>query len=88
MDKQATGVLAYFSWIGWVIAYIVGDREGAKFHINQALVLHIFNFLSFVPVVGRIWTCFIFVCCILGFIAAMNDEEKKIPLLGSICIIK
>lgn len=88
MDKQATGVLAYFTWIGWVIAYIAGDREGAKFHLNQALVLHIFQFLSFVPIVGRIWAIFIFVCVIIGFIAAMNNEEKKVPLLGSLVIIK
>ena len=39
MDRKMTGVVAYLTWIGLLIAYIAGDREGAKFHLNQALVI-------------------------------------------------
>lgn len=88
MDKQATGVVAYITWIGWIIAYVAGDREGAKFHLNQALVLQIFGFLSFVPYLGSLWSIFIFICSIIGLIAAINGEENEVPLLGSIRIIK
>ena len=88
MDKQATGVVAYITWIGWIIAYVAGDREGAKFHLNQALVLQIFGFLSFVPYLGTLWSIFIFICSIIGFVAAINGEENEVPLLGSIRIIK
>ena len=43
MDKKVTGIIAYLTLIGWLIAYLAGDKEGAKFHLNQALVLAICN---------------------------------------------
>ena len=88
MDAKTTGVVAYITWIGWIIAYVAGDREGAKFHLNQALVLQIFGFLSFVPYLGTLWSIFIYICSIIGFVAAINGEENEVPLLGSIRIIK
>lgn len=88
MDKQATSVVAYISFIGWILAFVFGDRYGAKFHLNQALVLNIFAVLGGIPIIGRIWLVFICICWLVGFIAAVNDEEKEIPLLGQICIIK
>ena len=39
MDKKITGVFGYITWIGWLIAYLLGDKEGAKFHLNQGAVL-------------------------------------------------
>ena len=39
MDAKTTGIVAYITWIGLVIAFVLGDREGAKFHLNQALVI-------------------------------------------------
>ena len=64
MDAKTTGIVAYITWIGLVIAFVLGDREGAKFHLNQALV---------------IW---------MGFITAVNGEEKAVPLLGQIRLLK
>lgn len=34
MDKKMTGILAYITWIGLIVALVAGDKEGAKFHIN------------------------------------------------------
>lgn len=34
MDKKVTGILAYITWIGWLVAFFAGDKEGAKFHLN------------------------------------------------------
>ena len=39
MDAKTTGIVAYITWIGLVIAFVLGDREVAKFHLNQALVV-------------------------------------------------
>ena len=33
MDAKTTGIVAYITWIGLVIAFVLGDREGAKFHL-------------------------------------------------------
>lgn len=38
MDKKTTGIVSYITLIGWLIAFCAGDKEGAKFHLNQSLV--------------------------------------------------
>ena len=88
MDKKTTGIVAYLTWIGWLIALLAGDKEGAKFHIHHALVILLFSLLSIIPCIGWIWGIFMIVCWFIGFIAAINEEEKSIPLLGNIRIIK
>lgn len=103
MDKKVTGIVAYITWIGWIIAFCAGDKEGAKFHLNQALTLWIINvagtvinlIVGGIPVVGLIVGIimtvvgiFTFVCWILGLINAIKEEEKELPLIGKIQILK
>ncbi|NLL75975.1 MAG: hypothetical protein GX235_01820 [Clostridiales bacterium] len=88
MDKRTTGIVAYITWIGLLIAIIAGDRDGAKFHLNQALVIFLFGLLSVIPLIGGLWAIFIFVCWIMGLIAAINEEEKEVPLIGKIRLLK
>jgi len=95
MDKKATGIVAYISLIGWLIAFFAGDREGARFHLNQSLVLIIGNVivgvLAVIPIVkyvAGILSLFLVVCWFIGLIAACKGEEKEIPLIGGIKILK
>ncbi|MEG0779618.1 MAG: hypothetical protein RRY95_06010 [Oscillospiraceae bacterium] len=88
MDKRATGIVAYLTWIGLLIALLVGDREGAKFHLNQALVLWIAGLFAVIPCVGWIWGIFVFVCVVIGIIGAINDEERAVPFLGQFQLLK
>ena len=96
MDTKTTGIVAYLTWIGLLIAFLAGDKEGAKFHINQALVIFLFEIaggiVAAIPVVGWIvggaWSIFMLVCWIMGLIAAVQEEEKEVPLIGKIHIIK
>lgn len=88
MDAKTTGVVAYITWIGLLVAFLSGDKEGAKFHINQALVIFLFSLFSVIPCLGWIWGVFMLVCWIMGLIAALNEEEKEVPLIGSIRLIK
>lgn len=88
MDKKTTSIVAYLTLIGLIIAFCAGDKEGAKFHLNQALVIWLFTLLSAIPCIGMIWGIFMIVCWIMGFIAAINQEEKPVPLIGGIKIIK
>ena len=76
ISTKATGVLAYITWIGFLIAYFAGDRQGARFHLNQGLVVTLFGLLSAVPLVGKIWSVFILICAIIGIINASNGENK------------
>ena len=55
---------------------------------NQALVILLFSLLSVIPCIGWVWGVFMLVCWILGLIAAINQEEKEVPLIGKIRILK
>lgn len=96
MDKKVTGIIAYLTLIGWIIAYVAGDKEGAKFHLNQGLVLAltsiIGSIIGIIPIIGGIvsWiiSIFVLVCVIIGIIAAAQEQEKELPLIGSIKILK
>lgn len=96
MDKRVTGIVAYLTIIGWIIAYIAGDKEGAKFHLNQGLVIAICaiinSIIRCIPLIGWIlsWiiSIFLLVCIVIGIIGAAQDQEKEIPLLGSIKLLK
>lgn len=88
MDAKTTGIVAYLTWIGFLIAVLAGDKEGAKFHVNQALVILLFSLLSIIPCIGWIWGIFMIVCWFMGLIAAINEEEKEVPLIGKIRILK
>ena len=88
MDARTTGIVAYITLIGLIIALVAGDKDGARFHVNQALVIFLFGLLGVIPCVGQIWAIFIFVCWIMGLIAAINEEEKPVPLIGGITLIK
>lgn len=88
MDAKTTGIVAYLTWIGLLIAILAGDKEGAKFHVNQALVILLFSLLSVIPCVGWVWGIFMVVCWVMGLIAAINEEEKEVPLIGKIRLLK
>lgn len=88
MDKKTTGIVAYFSWVGWIISYLAGDREGAKFHLNQALALNIVGLLAIVPYVGYFISIFVLAMRVMALIGAANDEERKLPVIGNITLLK
>ena len=100
MDTKTTSWVSYITFIGWIVAMCAGDKEGAKFHLNQSLVIwlgfaavYVANFiLIFIPIIGWLAVLaayiFLFVMWIMGLIAAINQEEKELPLIGKIKILK
>ena len=95
MDKKVTGIVAYITIVGWLIAFLAGDKEGAKFHLNQALVLCIaqlvLSVLGKIPFIGwiaGILSLVVFVFQVVGIVYACKDQEKEVPLLGAIKILK
>lgn len=81
MDAKVTGIIAYISWLGWLIAFLAGDKEGAKYHLNQALVLNLFSLIAFL---APVWLIFM----VIGIINAVNGQDKPLPLIGGITILK
>lgn len=103
MTKKATGIVSYITLIGWLIAYFAGDREGAKFHLNQSLMLAIlelivsivFGVLTKIPLLGIVFALVqgilgivLLVFWIMGLIHAINEEEKPLPIIGGIQLLK
>ena len=96
MTKKTTDILAYITIFGLIIAFVAGDREESKFHLNQALVLWLAAIVSgvvaIIPVLGWIVTTvagiFIFVCWVIGLVSAIQGTEKPVPLLGGIQLLK
>ncbi len=95
MDKKVTGILSYITIIGWLVAYIAGDKENAKFHLNQGLVVGIIGLvgivLGFIPLIGGLlgWILKIVWIILLawGLVYAAQDQDKEIPLIGSIKLL-
>ena len=103
MDAKVTGIVSYISWVGWLVAFLAGDKEGAKFHLNQALVLMIAMtvlpivsaVVGFIPIVGFIVRLVAGLCClvllgfwIVGLVGAIKGEEKSVPIIGNIQLLK
>ena len=97
MDKKTTGIIGYLTIIGWLIAFLAGDKEGAKFHLNQSLVIILFSLvanmvLPMIPILGWLLSIVVnvaqWVFVILGIISAAKDEEKELPFIGVIKILK
>lgn len=87
LSARTTGIVAYLTWIGFIIALIIGDRKGAMFHINQALIVNLFALLAAVPLVGWLWSIFMLVCWIMGLVYACREEEKEVPLIGKLHLL-
>lgn len=102
MSRKATNIVAYLSPIGFILAFLVGDRENSRFHLNQALVICICSLLlsvagkiaSYIPLLGTLLGIIIgllsfvlFILWIIGFASAIGGTEKEIPLLGWIHLL-
>ncbi|MBQ8194318.1 MAG: hypothetical protein IJZ47_03030 [Oscillospiraceae bacterium] len=103
MNAKTTGIVAYLTWIGTLIAFLAGDKEGAKFHLNQALVLLIASLIcsfaagivAIIPILGWIIALVlglasfvIFIFQIMGLVYAIQGVDKAVPLFGKFQILK
>lgn len=96
MNKKVTSIFAYLGLIFWLIGFLAGDKEEAKFHLNQGLVLMLTSIASMVvaliPILGWIVApvvnIAVFVFMIMGIVYAAKDEEKPLPIIGKIQLLK
>lgn len=115
MDTNTTNIIAALGgfpgfWILFLIAYVVGDKEGSKFWLNQSLVLIVVEvFLGIIgTIIGKIATIpilgwavgaiggsicgvvgfFIVVLSVINIINAFNQNERALPIIGNIYLLK
>lgn len=91
-EGKTTAIISYLWIIGFVIALILNNEKKnpfASFHLRQSLgiivtwiaVWGVMSLLN-VPALAWILELGLFVLWILGFISALQGEEKPVPLLG------
>jgi len=99
MDGKTIAIISYFSVVGWIIAYVLytsNKSQIAIYHLRQSLALIlcgiacyiVFIILLFIiPFISFfIWILGIglLILWIMGFISAVNGQEKPIPVIGPI----
>ena len=90
-------VISYITWIGWLIAFILWDRndEITHQHINQALNLNLIGILISVGYrIGGIisWACGIIallalILTFMGIIRAVQMSARPLPIVGNMKIL-
>ena len=95
MNKRITDIVAYLTWVGLIVAFLLGDRMGSRFHLNQALVIWLAITLVGVVakvawvgwIIGLVGGIFCAVCWFIGIVNAISGVEKPVPLLGQIKLL-
>lgn len=93
-EGKTIAIISYITWIGTLIAFIMNNDKRnsfAAFHIRQMIGLAIFSMVNtfIIARYGGAWASGIigvglFVLWIIGFIGAIQGEEKKVPLVGDL----
>ena len=91
-QNKNAAIVAYLTIIGSVIAIFMNSENKssfASFHIRQALGIFLTFFALGYPIgyfdnwmISSAFYVFFFILWIFGFMGALNNEEKKVPLLG------
>lgn len=94
-NEKTMGGLAYL--IFFLPLIVCPQSQYARFHANQALVLLIAAvagdiILSLIPIIGWVLMPIFSICVvaleIYGLINGFTGKQKKLPLIGSITILK
>lgn len=93
-EGKTIAIISYITWIGTLIAFIMNNDKRnafAAFHIRQMIGLSIFSLANtfIVARYGGVWASGIigvglFVLWIIGFVGAIQGEEKRVPLVGDL----
>ena len=90
----AVKVGMFLPLIVWLVAYFAGDKNGAKVHLNQSLVViiaglavgivcWILGLIPIIRIIGSIISILVtvltIVIAVLGIMAAVKGEDKKFP---------
>lgn len=91
-EGKTAAIIAYLTIFGTLIAYIMNSSKKnyfTNFHIRQMIGLFllsmankyiVYDFLG--STAGWLFGVCLFVLWIIGFIGAINGEEKEVPFVG------
>ena len=91
-EGKTIAIISYITWIGTLVAFIMNSNKRnafAAFHIRQMIgltILSLVNSFIIYRFVGYMAFSIIglglMVVWIIGFIGAIQGEEKSVPLMG------
>ena len=91
-EGKAAAIIAYLTIFGTIIAYIMNASKKnsfASFHIRQMIGLFLLSMINKYIIydmlgatAGWIFGIVLFVLWIIGFISAIQGEEKEVPVIG------
>lgn len=97
MNKNILAAVGYFTWIGFLAAFILGDKNDPfmRHHLNQALVIDlaglIAGVLAVIPLLGAMIAAVVniagLVLDIMGAVGAYRGSTEPLPYIGGIHII-
>lgn len=96
MDEKTMGIVSYLTLIGWIIVLAIRTQktEYTSFHLRQmaglialsfgiAVISFIFTIISpFLGVFFNLLYIGVLVLWLIGFLGAINNEKKPVPLFG------
>lgn len=90
MDEKTAGIVSYLWWVGLIIVILTNKTrsEYVSFHMRQSLGILLLWAVSGIVyyalgfAIFGIISLLIFILWIFGFIGALNNERKLIPIVG------
>lgn len=97
IDGKTIAIISYFSIVGWIIAFILymsNKSQMAAYHLRQSLAIILCGIACYILyfilifVVGpfsfllALVGIALFALWLIGLIAAINGQEKPVPLIG------
>ncbi len=97
MNRNIIAAVGYFTWIGFLIAFLMGDKNDpfVRHHLNQALVIDLAGLIAgvfaVIPLLGALIAAVVnvagFVFDIMGAASAYRGSTDSLPYIGDIHII-
>lgn len=97
INKNILAAVAYFTWIGFLAAYMMGDKTDPfmRHHLNQALVIDLIGLIAgvfaVIPLLGAVIAGVVniagFVLDLMGAVSAYQGSRAPLPFIGDIHII-
>lgn len=96
-NRNLIAAVSYITWIGFIIAFAVGDKNDSfiRHHLNQALVIDLAGLIggvfAVIPLLGAVVAGVVniagFVLDIMGAFGAYSGSTDPLPVVGDIHII-
>ena len=93
-NRNLIAAVAYFTWIGFLAAYMLGDKNDPfiRHHLNQALVINLLKIAgglcAALPGIGHSVSAVAgiaaFVFIVMGIYRAANYRTDPLPLVGEL----